>query len=72
MESPETMPGIEDRLRCLEAVLSSDGSSGAVRRMETHMSWVLIGERQVLKLKKAVRYPFLDFSSVEARERNAR
>lgn len=72
METPETMPGTEDRLRCLEAVLSPDGSSGAVRRIETHMSWVLIGERQVLKLKKPVRYPFLDFSSVEARERNAR
>lgn len=63
---------MEDRLRCLEAVLSPDRASGVVRRIETHMSWILIGERQVLKLKKPVCYPFLDFSTVQARERNSR
>ncbi len=72
METDETRPGMEDRLRCLEAVLSPDGASGVVRRIETHMSWILIGERQVLKLKKPVRYPFLDLSTVQARERNGR
>ncbi len=39
-----------------------------VEAIETHMSWVfLVGDR-VLKLKKAVRYPFLDFSTLAARE----
>lgn len=37
---------------------------------ETHMSWVFLGERLVHKLKKPVRYPFLDFSTVEARQRD--
>ncbi|MFN3547861.1 MAG: hypothetical protein ACK4U0_10270 [Mesorhizobium sp.] len=32
------------------------------------MSWVFIGERTVYKLKKPVRYPFLDFSTVAKRK----
>lgn len=31
------------------------------------MSWIVLGSDRVLKLKKPVRYPFLDFSSVAAR-----
>lgn len=72
MESHETIPSTEARLRCLEAVLSSGSAGAAVRCIETHMSWVLIGERQVLKLKKPVHYSFLDLSTVQSRERNAR
>jgi len=72
VKSNDTRSGIEARLRCLEAVLARDGTGAAVQRIETHMSWVLVGERQVLKLKKPVRSPFVDFSTVEARERNAR
>mgnify|MGYP001394631284 CR=1 FL=1 len=36
--------------------------------IETHMSWVFLVGEQVLKLKKPVRYPFLDFSTLAARE----
>jgi hypothetical protein len=36
---------------------------------ETHISAVFVGKDTVWKLKKAVRMPFLDFSSVEARHR---
>lgn len=39
-----------------------------VEVIETHMSWVFLAGDQVLKLKKPVRYPFLDFSTLEARE----
>ena len=35
---------------------------------ETHMSWVFIGDRFVYKLKKPVRFPYLDFSTLERRE----
>ncbi len=35
--------------------------------VETHMSWVFLTDRHVYKLKKPVRYDFLDFSSLEAR-----
>ncbi|WP_423822282.1 hypothetical protein V5738_18335 [Salinisphaera sp. SPP-AMP-43] len=35
---------------------------------ETHMSWVVLGPHRVLKMKKPVRYSFLDFSTLAARE----
>jgi len=41
---------------------------GPMTVRETHMSWVFIGTERVLKLKKPVRYPYLDFSTLEARE----
>lgn len=34
---------------------------------ETHMSWVFMADDWVLKLKKPVKRPFLDFSTIEAR-----
>jgi aminoglycoside phosphotransferase family enzyme len=40
----------------------------ATQTVETHMSWVFMTGEQVLKLKKSVRYPFLDFSTLAARE----
>ncbi|MBO0711517.1 MAG: hypothetical protein J2P47_09615, partial [Acetobacteraceae bacterium] len=39
--------------------------------IETHISLVFRGRDTVWKLKKAVRLPFLDFSSVAARRRFA-
>jgi aminoglycoside phosphotransferase family enzyme len=42
-----------------------DGGTLEIR--ETHMSWLFLGARRVYKLKKPVRYPFLDFSSVAKR-----
>jgi aminoglycoside phosphotransferase family enzyme len=39
-----------------------------VRVIETHMSLIFLAEEKVFKLKKPVRFPFLDFSTVEARE----
>lgn len=41
-----------------------------VECLETHMSWVFLTEHHVYKLKKPVRYAFLDFSSREARQRS--
>lgn len=38
---------------------------------ETHMSWVFLTERYAYKLKKPVRYPFLDFSTLERRRHNS-
>lgn len=47
-----------------------DDAAGAagVELIETHMSWVFLAGDQALKLKKPVRYPFLDFSTLAARE----
>jgi len=51
--------------------LSSAAAFGEAVRVsveETHMAWVFLAGDFVLKLKKPVKYPFLDFSTVEARE----
>jgi aminoglycoside phosphotransferase family enzyme/predicted kinase len=39
--------------------------------VETHISAVFVGHDEVLKLKKAVRLPFLDFTTLAAREKMA-
>ena len=44
----------------------------AVEVVETHMSWVFLTRDRVYKLKKPVRYEFLDFSTVALRRRNCR
>ena len=45
---------------------------GSVEVRETHISWVFLAGDLVYKLKKPVRYNFLDFSSVELREQACR
>ncbi|NGM35015.1 AAA family ATPase [Methylobacterium sp. DB0501] len=40
---------------------------GSVDRIDTHASTVLLGGDRVLKLKRAVRFPYLDFSTPERR-----
>ena len=35
--------------------------------VQTHISWLFLGHDTAWKLKKAVRLPFLDFTSLEAR-----
>ncbi len=44
----------------------------SVAVLETHMSYVFLAGDKVYKLKKPVRYPFLDFSTIDAREHNCR
>ena len=67
METGAALPDTEAKLRYLESTLAPAGVGEPVRRLETHMSWLLIGGDRVLKMKKPVRYPFLDFSTVQAR-----
>jgi aminoglycoside phosphotransferase family enzyme len=45
-------------------------SERPVTVIETHMSWVFLGRTRVLKMKKPVRFPFLDFTSLEQRYKN--
>ncbi|MCO6456146.1 MAG: AAA family ATPase [Pirellulaceae bacterium] len=40
---------------------------GEVERLETHISWLFLTPRHVYKLKKPVRFDFLDFSTCELR-----
>jgi aminoglycoside phosphotransferase family enzyme/predicted kinase len=54
------------RLHALSLALARrDGT--AVGLCETHISWVLLGRRIALKVKKPVTLPFLDFGSAERR-----
>jgi aminoglycoside phosphotransferase family enzyme len=44
------------------------GDSKKTELIETHISWVVLGERFVYKIKKPIRYSFLDFSTLEKRK----
>jgi hypothetical protein len=43
------------------------GHAGAVVRIDTHASTVFLAGRRAFKLKRAVRYPYLDYSTVARR-----
>lgn len=43
--------------------------AGRVERIETHISYVFLAGEHAYKIKKPLRLPFLDFSSLEARRR---
>jgi aminoglycoside phosphotransferase family enzyme len=62
--------GPTHKLSFLASAACGDGTAPQV--IETHMSWVFLCRARVLKLKKPVRYDFLDFSTVAAREFNCR
>lgn len=57
-------------IHALQALLQapSQASTGQpVRLIETHISWVLLAGEQAYKLKKPVRLPFVDFSTLALR-----
>jgi aminoglycoside phosphotransferase family enzyme len=62
------MPDIEAKLKFLQTPASYGPLSRQVELIETHMSWVFMLEQQVFKLKKPVRFSFLDFTTLQARE----
>jgi aminoglycoside phosphotransferase family enzyme len=67
--SAEASPALAAKLRFLiSSAAQAIGGASGVQVIETHMSWVFLSADRVLKLKKPVRFPFLDFSSVAARE----
>lgn len=59
-----------EKLRFLSAPSSYAHRPAAVEVIETHMSFVFLAGERAYKMKKPVRYPFLDFSTIEARERD--
>jgi aminoglycoside phosphotransferase family enzyme len=68
----ESTPGTQAKLRFLRSRAAHPGIDGPIEAIETHMSWVVLAGDRALKLKKPVRTRLLDFSTVAARERNAR
>jgi aminoglycoside phosphotransferase family enzyme len=61
-------PSIDAKLRFLLAPTSYADPPERVEVVQTHMSWLFFVGDRVLKLKKSVRHPFLDFSTLAARE----
>ncbi|HLN08068.1 MAG TPA: hypothetical protein VK281_03775 [Xanthobacteraceae bacterium] len=61
-------PGLRAKVKFLSRPDAYPGHAGPVTTRETHMSWVfLVGDR-AYKLKKPVRFPYLDFSTLARRE----
>ncbi len=59
---------MEDPLiRAFREAAFYDHPTQSIRLIETHISWVFLTGKYVYKLKKPVRLPFLDFSTLEQR-----
>jgi aminoglycoside phosphotransferase family enzyme/predicted kinase len=60
-------PAVSARAAHAEMVAQLRRSTGASELIETHLSSLLIAGEQVYKLKKPVRFGFVDFSTLDAR-----
>ncbi len=63
-------PNLADRLRHRSAFPDQDGSPVVVH--ETHISWIFLAGEFAYKVKKPVKTDFLDYSTLENRERLCR
>ena len=63
----QNAPSLDDKVRFLSrpATYSCDPEQMVAR--ETHMSWVFMAGDRVYKLKKPVRFSYLDFSTLDQR-----
>ena len=68
----ENAPTLEAKVHFLSRPSSYPHRPDHVSAKETHMSWVFLAGERVFKLKKPVRYSYLDFTTLEARERYCR
>ena len=63
--------GIDRKVMFLGSPAAYVERPSRVERIETHFSWVFLTDRHVFKLKKPLRGEDFDFSSLDARRRNA-
>lgn len=61
------MASLAEKVRFLSDPSAYPRITKSVEAKETHMSWVFLAEDRVYKLKKPVKYPFLDFSTSSRR-----
>lgn len=59
--------GIEDKVAFLSQAANYPEPTDAMDVVETHMSWVFLTDAHAYKLKKPVRYAFLDFTTLNRR-----
>ncbi len=69
MTPPPAAASLADKRRFLGAPAAYPHAPARVDVLETHMSCVFLTGALAYKLKKPVRYPFLDFTSLAARRR---
>lgn len=65
-------PGLAAKVAFLSRPEAYAPRPDAVAVRETHMSWVFLAGERVYKLKKPVRFPYLDFSTIGRREQACR
>jgi len=65
---PDRTPD-HDQTAVVEALRSgsASGESSPLKQIDTHVSHLFLGRRHAYKLKRAVKLPFLDFSTIDAR-----
>jgi len=66
----EGLPDLERKVAFLRRTDSYPHRPAEVQAVETHMAWVFLAGEEAYKLKKPVRYDFLDFSTLDARRRD--
>lgn len=68
------MPDIPlaDKLNSLRTLEAYPDLTKQVQSIETHMSWVFLTDEYAYKLKKPVRYPYLDYSTLQRRAQMCR
>src|SRR2546427_12266055 len=64
----DSLAGARERVAALRSSLEAR-EGRPVRLVETHISWVLLADTLAYKLKKPLRLPFLDFTTLAARRR---
>jgi aminoglycoside phosphotransferase family enzyme len=69
-KTSERAPGVAAKVAFLTRPESYPTQPQRVEVIETHMAWVFFTDRHAYKLKKPVRYDYLDFSTIEARHRD--
>jgi aminoglycoside phosphotransferase family enzyme len=70
LEGQQTNTATEAKVGVLRRPATYPDAPGRVDVVETHMSWVFLTDRYAYKMKKPVRYDFLDFSTLALRQRD--
>jgi aminoglycoside phosphotransferase family enzyme/predicted kinase len=68
MSTDQQEPGSNSLVKWLSQPASYPARPSTVETVETHISWVFLTPELVFKLKKPVRFDFLDFSTAEKRK----
>jgi uncharacterized protein len=66
-KSAQEASGVARLVKLLSSPDAYPQATRSVRLVETHISWIFLTDRHVYKLKKPVRFDFLDFSTCERR-----